>query len=294
MSNVGAKAAPPNSAQVDHWNATAGQTWARDHDEFDRLLEPFGLETLRTLALTADERVLDIGCGCGHTTLDIAARVGTQGSVVGIDISAPMLEIAQRRPLPVGAGEVEFRQVDAQCADLGRSSFDAAFSRFGVMFFSDPVAAFANIRAALKPGGRVGFVCWRPLEANPWILEPLEAARPFLPSLPPLDPTAPGPFAFADDSRVRALLSAAGFGDIAIRPFDTRIGGRNLDDALQLAFRVGPLGTAIRENPSCEALLSDSVRAVLANHVTPNGVLMCAAVWIVHASTSPLQTATTP
>ena len=274
----------PNSAQVDHWNATAGQTWARYHDQLDRLLGPLGLEALRTLALTAGERVLDIGCGCGHTTLDIAVRVGTQGSVVGIDLSAPMLDIAQRRPPPAGAGEVEFRQVDAQCADLGRSSFDVAFSRFGVMFFSDPVAAFANIRDALKPGGRVGFVCWRPLQENRWVHEPLEAARPFLPPLPPPDPTAPGPFAFADDGRVRAILSDAGFAEIDIRRFDTRIGLGDLNDALQLTLRVGPLGTAVRENPSCEAHLSGSVKAVLANYVTPIGVLMPAAVWIVHAS----------
>ena len=274
----------PNSAQVDHWNEIVGQTWVRYHDQLDRLLEPLGLEALRTLALTAGERVLDIGCGCGHTTLDIAARVGSHGSVVGIDVSAPMLDIARRRPLPVGAGEVEFRQVDAQCAELGRSSFDAAFSRFGVMFFSDPVAAFANVRGALKPGGRVGFVCWRPLQENPWVLEPLEAARPFLPPLRPSDPAAPGPFAFADGGRVRAILSDAGFAEIDILPFDTQIGGGDLNDALQLALRVGPLGTAIRENPSCEAHLSGSVKAVLANYVTPIGVLMPAAVWIVHAS----------
>lgn len=179
----------PNAAQADYWNATAGQTWTQDHEALDRQIAPLALEALRALAPAAGERVLDVGCGCGQTTLDIAARVGSNGSVTGIDISAPMLEIARQRLLPVAAGRVEFRQADAQGAHLGRSSFDAAYSRFGVMFFSDPVAAFINIRNALKPDGRLGFVCWRPLEANRWMFEPLQAARPFLPRCP--RPTRP-------------------------------------------------------------------------------------------------------
>ena len=275
----------PNSAQAEYWNTAVGHTWAEYHDQLDRQIGSLGNAALAALAPAAGERVLDVGCGCGHTTADIAGRVGASGSVLGVDLSAPMLEIARRRPLPPGAGHIEFRQLDAQTADLGRSRFDAAYSRFGVMFFSDPVAAFTNVRRALKPGGRLGFVCWQALDANPWVLEPLEAARPLLPPLPAPDPTAPGPFAFADDRRVRAVLGAAGFTDISVQPFTTRIGGGDLDDALQLALRVGPLGAAIREQPSLAAGLVGPVRAVLAKHVTPVGVFMAAAVWIVHAST---------
>lgn len=273
----------PNAAQVDYWNAAAGATWARYHDQLDRQIAPLGLEALRALAPAAGERVLDIGCGCGHTTLDIATRIGPGGAVVGIDISAPMLEIARRRAPPIAAGRAEFRQADAQVADLGRGIFDAGYSRFGVMFFADPIAAFANIRRALRPGGRLAFVCWRALAANPWMCEPLEAARPFLPPLAPPDPTAPGPFAFANDDRVRVILGDAGFTDIEIRAVDTEIGAGDLDETLQLTLRVGPLGAALRENPSYKDLLTEPVRAVLARYVTRHDVMIPASVWIVSA-----------
>ena len=278
------EAAPsPNAAQVDYWNTAAGVTWARHHDQLDRQIAPLGAEALRALAPAAGERVLDIGCGCGHTTLDIAARVGPQGTVTGIDVSAPMLEIARRRPMPSAAGRVEFLQADAQVAQLGHGLFDAAYSRFGVMFFADPVAAFANVRRALRSGGRLGFVCWRPLAVNPWLSEPLEAARPLLPPLAPPDPGAPGPFAFADQGRVRAILGDAGYADVEIRAFGAEIGAGDLDESLQLTLRVGPLGAALRENPSCEDCLAGPVRAVLARHLTRRGVMMPASVWIVSA-----------
>ena len=275
----------PNAAQVDYWNAIPGQTWARYHEALDRQIAPLGSAALRRLALIPGERVLDVGCGCGHTTLEIAARVGTAGVVTGVDVSAPMLDIARRRPLPAAAGRVEFRQADAQTADLEPSAYDAAYSRFGVMFFSDPVAAFANLRASLKPRGRMSFVCWRPLETNPWLLEPLQAARRYLAPATPTDPDAPGPFAFADDARVRSILSDARFEDIEIHPFDAQIGGATLEETVQLALRVGPLGAALREQPPAAELVADAVRTVLSRYSTPSGVRMPAAVWIVSART---------
>ena len=151
------------------------------------------------------------------------------------------------------------------------------------MFFSDPVAAFANIRASLNAHGRLGFVCWRPLEENPWMKGPLEAALPFLPPVPPSDPVAPGPFAFADARRVRSILLAAGFRRVRIDPFDTRIGGADIDETLKLALRVGPLGSALREHTQLRGRIAETVRDVLTHYVTPSGVLMPAAVWIVLA-----------
>jgi SAM-dependent methyltransferase len=162
-------------------------------------------------------------------------------------------------------------------------SFDAAFSRFGVMFFEDPAAAFTNIRRALKPGGRLAFACWRPMAENAWMNVPLTAARPHLPPMAPPDPTAPGPFAFADAERVRTILTKAGFNDIAIDPFDSKVGGSGLDATVKLAFRMGPLGAAVRENPSLASVVADVVRAAVAPYETPKGVLMPAAVWIVQA-----------
>ena len=180
----------PNTAQVDYWNAVAGETWVTYQAQLDRQIQPLGAEALRVLEPAPGERVIDIGCGCGQTTLALAERVGAAGAATGVDISRPMLEVARQRPVPAGAAAPRFVEADAQAADLGRGAHDAAFSRFGVMFFADPAAAFANIRAALKPGGRMVFVCWRPLAENLWMRLPLEAAQPLLPPMPPADPAA--------------------------------------------------------------------------------------------------------
>ena len=274
-----------NAAQLEYWNATVGETWAQWQEQLDRQISPLGLEALRALGVVRGESVLDIGCGCGQTSLELTALVGAEGRVTGVDLSLPMLEVARRRPIPESGARPEFHQVDAQTGDLGTAVFDAAFSRFGVMFFSDPVAAFANIRASLKSHGRLGFVCWRPLEENLWMQVPLKAAAPFLPATPPPDPAAPGPFAFADARRLRAILLDAGFNSLTIEPFDTRIGGNDLDQTLRLAFRVGPLASVLREHPQLQPKVAAAVREGLARYATPHGVLMPAAVWIVLART---------
>ncbi|MEI8298399.1 MAG: class I SAM-dependent methyltransferase [Pseudomonadota bacterium] len=276
------QADPHNASQTEYWNASAGLTWARHHDALDRQIAPLGQAAIRRLAPASGERVLDVGCGCGHTTLELAARIGPSGVVVGIDISVPMLEVARSRPSGANSARVEFLELDAQIGDLGHASFDAIYSRFGVMFFSDPVAAFTRLHAALKPGGRLAFVCWRPIEENPWIAEPMNAARPFLPPRQPMDPTAPGPFAFADAGRVRGILEQAGFEAIDIARFDVPIGGGTLEETLELSLRLGPLGLALREQPELASQVAAAVRAALSAYVTADGVLMAAAVWIVH------------
>jgi SAM-dependent methyltransferase len=272
-----------NSAQIDYWNATAGQTWASFATQLDAQIEPLGLEALRALAPRTGERIIDIGCGCGQTSMDLAARVGPSGVVVGVDVSIPMLAVAHQRSLTIEVRRPDFRQLDAQSEDLGQGVFDAAFSRFGVMFFSEPVTAFANIRASLKSGGRLGFVCWRALHENPWMKVPLDAALPFIPPPTPSDPTLPGPFAFADANRIREILREAGFGSLAINPFDTRIGGTDVEQTLALALKVGPLGAAVREHPEYADRARSAVRDSLSQFLTPSGVLMPAAVWIVLA-----------
>jgi SAM-dependent methyltransferase len=272
-----------NAAQVDYWNALAGQTWARFQAQLDRQIDPLGREAIRVLAPRAGERILDIGCGCGQTTMELAALAGAGGYVKGADISAPMLEIARARPVPPGAVAPVFAQADAQVERFGDGAFDAAFCRFGVMFFADPVAAFANIRKALRAGGRLAFVCWRPFAENVWMRAPQEAAAPFMPQSPPADPTAPGPFAFADARRLRGILGDAGLRDIEIEKFDCLIGGGDLEQSLELSLRVGPLGGALREHPELVSKVSDAVKAALAGYMTPQGVMMPAAAWIVRA-----------
>jgi SAM-dependent methyltransferase len=276
-------ASTANAAQIEYWNAAAGATWVLYQEQLDRQIAPLGLEALRRLGPAKGETVLDIGCGCGQTTLDLASRVGNDGSVVGVDISRQMLDVARHRPAPDTAARPQFREVDAQSGDLGHAVFDAAFSRFGVMFFGDPVAAFSNIRRALKSRGRLGFVCWRPLEENAWMLAPLNAARPFLPAPAAADPLAPGPFALADANRVQSILQDAGFASVAIGRFDTLIGSGDVESTLALTLKVGPLGAALRENPHLKDKVADAVRDALTRYVTPAGVMMPAAVWIVLA-----------
>ena len=276
---------PANAAQIDYWNTTAGLTWAALQAQLDRQIEPLGARAMEGFNPLPGERVLDIGCGCGQTTLALAERVGAAGAVTGADISRPMLEVARGRAAPAGAARPTFIELDAQTGDLGAGLFDGAFSRFGVMFFSDPMAAFANIGRALKPQGRLTFVCWRPYADNPWMRTPAEAAAPLLPAPggPAPDPHAPGPFAFADPVRVWDILEGAGFRAIEIRPFDAAVGGGTVEETVALSFRVGPLGLAMRENPHLAEPVAAAVRAAIAPYETPAGVLMPAAVWIVRA-----------
>jgi len=278
--------AAANAAQIDYWNATAGATWAEMQLHLDRQIEPLGIRALEGFNAQPGERVLDIGCGCGQTTLALAQRVGPGGAVVGADISRPMLEVAQGRAAAAGATAVEFRQIDAQTGDLGQGAFDGVFSRFGVMFFADPVAAFANLGRSLKPQGRLTFVCWRPYAENLWMRAPMEAAASLLPLAAPSDPHAPGPFAFADPVRVWDILEGAGFRAIEIRPFDALVGGGTMDETVALSLRVGPLGSAMRENPRLAEPAREAVRQALATYETPAGVMIPAAVWIVRAGWS--------
>jgi SAM-dependent methyltransferase len=271
-----------NQDQVEYWNSQVGVTWATRQEQLDRQLEPLGEFALDALAPKAGEHVIDIGCGAGQTTLALARRVGADGRVLGVDISAQLLEVAARRlaGLP-GASVLE---ADAQTQAFEPGAFDAAYSRFGVMFFNDPAAAFANIRKALKPGGRLGFVCWRPLKENGWMTIPLGAARDHIEAQPQTpDPLAPGPFAFADPERVRGILSGAGFTDIAIEPRDFMIGGNDLDESVELSLRVGPLSRLLAEHPDARDAVIATLRETLAGHLGPDGVRMPGAVWIVTA-----------
>lgn len=271
-----------NQGQVAYWNDTAGRTWASLQDSIDRQIRPLGLAAMDRLDPRAGETLLDVGCGCGDTSLELARRVGPEGEVLGLDISGPMLEVARRRAAEAGAEGLEFRQADAQTAALpgGR---DAVFSRFGVMFFSDPAAAFANLRRSLRPGGRLAFVCWRPLAENLWMRLPAEAAAGLVPAAPPPEPGAPGPFAFADPDHVRGILAEAGFSGIDITPHDEAIGGHDLEGTVEMSFRVGPLGAILRERPDLAPVLRDRVREAVSPWMRGEAVYMPSATWLVTA-----------
>jgi SAM-dependent methyltransferase len=271
----------PNAAQIDYWNEGAGQTWAELQALLDRQLQPLGRAIMAALSPRPGERILDIGCGAGETSLELAFAVGPDGAVTGADISRPMLEVARRR---TSAANVTFVEADAQTFPFEPGAFDAAFSRFGVMFFADPSAAFANIRRALKAGGRLAFVCWRAPAENPIMTLPMMAAAPFQPAMDPPDPTAPGPFAFADPDRVRRILTEGGFTDVALTPHDEKIGGGDLEAAMTLALRVGPLGRMFRENPDIPRDKAvAAIRQAFTAHDGPEGVKLASATWFVTA-----------
>jgi SAM-dependent methyltransferase len=193
-----------------------------------------------------------------------------------------MLAVARRRAAEANLTWASFVLADAQTHSFEPA--DGFFSRFGVMFFADPTAAFANIRRALKPGGRVAFLCWRSPMENPVLSAASVVAAPMLPAPPILpDPTAPGPFAFADKDRVAGILKGAGFSDIAIEPHDAKMGWPDLDDALTLAMRIGPLGAALREHPELSDRVIGAVRDMLETHRGPDGIMLDSATWVVLA-----------
>jgi len=171
----------PNAEQVRHWNEVAGPRWVLFQERLDRELAVFAEAVLERAKPAAGEAALDIGCGCGATTLELGRRVGAKGRALGVDVSRPMLERARARAAAAGAAQVAFLAADAQTAPLEPAAFDLLVSRFGVMFFTDPTAAFANLRRALRPGGRVTFVCWQKIADNPWLLVPLGAVAQELP-----------------------------------------------------------------------------------------------------------------
>lgn len=272
-----------NDDQIAYWNAGAGETWAALQARMDAQLEPLGRAAQAALAPQPGERVLDIGCGSGQTTLALARAVGPGGSATGLDISRPLLDVAKARAAAERVANAVFIEADAQAHPFAPAEFDVAFSRFGVMFFADPPAAFANIRKGLKSGGRLAFVCWRAPDQNPFMTLPMAAAADLLPPAPPPTPGAPGPFAFADPERVRTILTEAGFQDIAITPHDEKIGSGTLDQTLEVSLKVGPLGAMLRENPDKREAVVGAVRKALAEHDGPDGVKIASATWIVTA-----------
>jgi SAM-dependent methyltransferase len=282
-----------NREQQSFWNEHAGPIWVRNQEHLDAQIRPHGELALARLAAQPGERILDVGCGCGETTLALAEQVGASGAVLGVDLSEPMLQRARERAEEAGLGHASFRAADAEDADLGQGSFDAVFSRFGVMFFGAPEAAFANLLRALRPGGRLGFVCWGLLAENDWVRVPMEAAAPLIDPMPPPPPGAPGPFSFSDPEfsdpdRPRGILEAAGFGSIAIERADVPMlpGGGDPTVAADVFLDIGPLGRVLREMDADDALrerVKRTVREALETHVKDGRLELASVIWLVQA-----------
>jgi SAM-dependent methyltransferase len=275
----------PNAEQIEYWNGESSAKWVENQARMDALILPFGERAIEDAAVKPGERVLDVGCGCGATSLALGARVGARGSVLGVDLSAGMLARAAERAREEGQDHVSFENADAQTHAFEAGARDLVFSRFGVMFFADPTAAFTNLCRALRPGGRVAFSCWRPVPENPWVVVPLGAITKVIEPPPPPAPGAPGPFAFADPERVRAILGGAGFEAIDIDAQDEKLVlGGNLEDAVAFALRNGPASRLMEAaTPEQRERATQLAREALAPHARERGVALGAAAWRVLA-----------
>ena len=276
-----------NAEQIEYWNSKVGDTWARMQARLDRAFTPVTAALLSVAAPQPGEDVLDVGCGTGETTLALAGAVGDDGAATGVDISDALLARARERADELLC-DADFLNADAATFDA-EPGFDLIISRFGVMFFDDPVAAFTNLHRLASPGGRLVFACWQPPAENLWATLPMQALAALLPEQPPADPHAPGPFAFADPARVEAVLAAAGWQDIAFDdlPFEMVVGEGDdpIASAVQFNLRIGPAARLVRDaGPEAEAAAPAVLAAALAPYRIDDSVALPGAVWLVSAA----------
>jgi ubiquinone/menaquinone biosynthesis C-methylase UbiE len=275
----------PNADQIALWNGCAGRGWVEAQESLDRLFEPFEDLLVEAVAARNAQRVLDVGCGTGSTTLAIARQLGRQGAAVGLDISAPMIARAKQRAA-LESAPPRFLCADAQTHAFEPAGFDMIVSRFGVMFFDDSVRAFANLRRAAAKGAHLHAIVWRSAADNPFMTTAESAAAPFLPQMPPRKPDEPGQFAFADKSRVRGILEKSGWTEIDLQPLDVvcTLPERELKDYIT---RLGPLGRVLPQlDEQQRSKIIAAVRAAFEPYVHGNDVRFTAACWMVGARIS--------
>ncbi|RLA46439.1 MAG: class I SAM-dependent methyltransferase [Gammaproteobacteria bacterium] len=280
-----------NSEQIEYWNGEAGERWAREDETMARLLHPVSTALLDHAAIEGCLNALDIGCGGGSQSMMLAARLGPNARVLGLDISEPMLEVAHGKIAGIGEhmADTTFLHADAATHTFETNDFDLIFSRFGVMFFDDPAAAFSNIRKALRSQARLAFSCWQSLQDNDWARIPLRVALQHLPPPEAQDPHAPGPFALADPQRVEAILQASGFRDIAVESFarDIRFGeASTLSKSVRKLVLIGPVGRLIAgQEPDVLERIFTSMEEVLAPYYREGALHLPVAIWFVTATT---------
>lgn len=272
-----------NADMLSFWNGQGGHIWVTRQAHTDITLAPM-TEALHAFAAPrSGERVLDIGCGCGATTLEFARAVGPAGRVTALDISGPMLAEGEARAKAAGIANVDWLQADAATATL--DEFDLLTSAFGLMFFGDPVAAFTNMRRAANPGARMAFVCWRSLAENPWVEVPMDAVSRHLPPRPKPIPNAPGMFAFADPQHISEVLTAAGWAPPRLDKLDLDLdiaAGRGLEEAVVQSTQIGAVNSWLRNQPAeVVSAATTSLREALAAHLDGESVRLPGAMWLV-------------
>jgi ubiquinone/menaquinone biosynthesis C-methylase UbiE len=267
--------------QAAFWNGPGGQSWLASYDRIQRSLAPFNEAVLSAAAVTAGEKVLDVGCGTGTTSGALAAAAGSAGHVLGVDISETLIAAARAQKV----ANARFEVADAGTFAFEAASFDLVFSRFGVMFFADPVVAFVNLRRALKPSGRLVFICWRTPQENPWGLVPMRAAAPHLPPFERPGPEDPGQYAFGDRSRVERILAQSGFAGISFEKVDRPVlMGADIPAVLESLSKFGPLSRLFAEAaPEAGEKAKQAIADALKPHATTDGVKLPGACWLVTA-----------
>lgn len=263
-----------NADQADFWTNAAGQKWVEQQVELDAFMQPVLDGVLARAVLKPGDRILDIGCGTGASTLQAAQIIGETGVATGVDISPTMLDLAQKRAADLP--NVGFHLADATDHTFEPAHYDRLISRFGVMFFADPVLAFSNIIKALKPGAEITFAAWGQIENNPWFTTAARAARDRLGAPPKADPDAPGPFAFRDVTRVTEILSNAGFEEIRSNVSDLRLAPTGtLREVARMATSVGPAARTVdhfQGSAEDSAAIANAVREAFEPFETPDGV----------------------
>ena len=276
-----------NKNQKDFWSGKGGDIWVERQNAMDTMLSPLGEAALNKLNFNEEENVLDIGCGCGHTTLNIAKRIGPSGNVTGLDISEPMLKRAKESAVEMSITNTSFKCVDVQIEDLGDQIYSAAFSRFGVMFFEDSIAAFKNINKSLISGGYLSFVCWQSPAVNPWQSLFIQEVKKFL-DLPSPPPRSPGPFAFMESEYVSSILEESKFQDITIERHEAEVNmfsGRSLSDSVKDYISINPVVTQMLKESS-ENQIAEIVNSgieAFSPYYSEKGLIFPSATWLVTA-----------
>lgn len=271
----------PNRDQAEFWSSEPGAKWVENAVILDAMFAPVLRRLLDAARLPRGARVLDIGCGTGASSLEAARAVGPEGHVTGADISPLMLARARERAAQAGLSNTAFISADAQTHPFAPATFDAMISRFGMMFFADPVAGFASIARALKPGAAMTFIAWGPLAANPWFAVPRAAAVERLGPPAPADPRAPGPMAFAEPEYVVDLLTQAGLAEAAAEEVTVMLTpAGTLAEVAAFATEVGPASRILREKEGTAEdarAIGAEVRRRLEPFVTGDGLHVPAA-----------------
>ena len=272
-------------AQREFWNGEATRRWVIEQARIDRLMSNVTEAALVAAAPKPGESVLDVGCGTATTTLRMAETVGPSGCVLGVDISEQQLELARQRVAAAGATQVKLLLDDAATHAFGSDRFDLCFTRFGVMFFADPVAAFRNIRNAMKPSGRLLLAVFRSGSENPWTTASVSAIRHLVPTPPALGPEEPGQFSWSDPARVRRILNGAGFSDVALTPLDLSFNlGADAVEAAEFATFIGQGARLLHGQPDeIRQAARQALEAFFKQHEGPNGVSLPGALWLISA-----------